>query len=73
MKRSGFKHQKPMKRAYEQNPEAVQGWLENTYPVIKRRAGEEKAEIYWGDETGARNDCHIVEDMHHEARRQLWT
>lgn len=57
LKRWGFTPQKPIKRAYEQNPEAVQRWLDATYPEIKKRAAIEGAEIYWGDETGVRNDC----------------
>jgi transposase len=56
LKRWGFTPQKPVKRAYEQNPKAVQRWLKETYPQIKARAREEDAEIYWGDETGLRND-----------------
>jgi len=57
MKRWGFTPQKPLKRAYERSPKAVQQWLDNTYPEIKSRARKENAEIYWGDETGIRNDC----------------
>lgn len=57
MKRWGFTPQKPIKRAYERNPKAVQQWLDTTYPEIKSKARKEKAEIYWGDETGVRNDC----------------
>ena len=56
LKRWGFTPQKPVKRAYEQNPKAVQRWLEEEYPEIKAQAKQEKAEIYWGDETGIRND-----------------
>jgi len=54
--RWGFTPQKPMKRAYEQRPEAVQTWLTETYPEIARRAKAEGAEIQWGDETGLRSD-----------------
>ena len=57
LKRWGFTPQKPAKRAYERNPKAVQKWLDETYPEIKKKAKKEKAEIYWGDETGVRNDC----------------
>jgi len=57
LKRWGFTPQKPIKKAYEQNPQAVQRWLDTTYPEIKSRAFTEGAEIYWGDETGIRNDC----------------
>lgn len=53
----GFTPQKPLKKAYEQNPGKVTEWLEETYPLIKEQAKKEKAEIFWGDETGMRNDC----------------
>ena len=56
LSRWGMTPQKPAKRAYEQNPKAVQRWLDDDYPDIKARAKAEKAEIYWGDETGMRND-----------------
>ena len=32
LSRWGFTPQRPLKRAYEQKPEAVQRWLENDYP-----------------------------------------
>lgn len=54
--RWGFTPQKPIKRAYEQRPEAVQKWLDEDYPQIAARAKEEGAEIHWGDETGLRSD-----------------
>ena len=47
--------QKPIKRAYEQNPEAVKAWLEDQYPGIEQRARQGGAEIYWGDETALVN------------------
>ena len=52
LKRWGFTLRKPVKRAYEQNPAEVNRWLEEEYPAIATRARREKAEIYWGDETG---------------------
>jgi transposase len=51
----GFSPQKPKKRAYEQNPKAVQKWLEQDYPILKEKAKQENATIHWGDETGVRN------------------
>jgi transposase len=39
--RWGFTPQKPLKRAYEQQPEAVKAWLDTEYPRIARRAREE--------------------------------
>ncbi len=57
LKRWGFTPQRPIKRAYEQNPKKVQEWLEVSWPTIKERAQNEDAEIHWGDETGVSNDC----------------
>lgn len=54
--RWGFTPQKPIKRAYEQRPEVVKAWLNETHPVIAQRAKAEGAEIHWGDETGLRSD-----------------
>jgi|APFre7841882630_1041343.scaffolds.fasta_scaffold49433_1 transposase len=56
LKRWGFTPQKPAKRAYEQNPKAVNTWLEEKYPSIAQQAKTEGAEIHWCDETGVRND-----------------
>ena len=56
LKRWGFTSQKPIKRAKEQNSTAVEQWLKNEYPKIALAAKKEKAEIYWGDETGVQNE-----------------
>ena len=56
LKRWGFTPQKPIKKAYEQNPKAVEAWLEEEYPTIQERAKAENTEIHWGDETGLRSD-----------------
>lgn len=56
LQRWGFTPQKPLRRAYEQNPVAVQKWLDEDYPAIAARAKQEGAEIHWGDETGLRSD-----------------
>lgn len=53
--RWGFTPQKPVRRAYEQNPQAVQRWLQGDYPAIQKQAKKEKALIYWGDEMGLRS------------------
>lgn len=55
LKRWGFTPQKPIRRAYEQNPQAVQAWLQGEYPAIAQRARQEGAEIHWGDETALVN------------------
>ncbi|ABM37051.1 IS630 family transposase [Polaromonas naphthalenivorans] len=53
--RWGFTPQKPIKKAYEQRPEAVQAWLDEQYLAIEVQAREQRAEIYWGDETALVN------------------
>jgi len=56
LRRWGFTPQKPLRRAYERDPVAVQKWLDEEYPAIRRAAKREKAEIHWGDEMGLRSD-----------------
>jgi transposase len=60
LQRWGFTPQKPVKRAYEQNPQAVRQWLETEYPILVARAKKEKAVIHWGDETGLQTDAYRV-------------
>ena len=55
LKRWGFTPQKPIKRAYEQQPKAVREWLDDVYPGIARKAKSVGGEIHWGDETSVMN------------------
>lgn len=57
LRRWGYTPQRPVRKAYKQDPQAVAEWLEMTYPEIERRATEEGGEIHWGDETGVRSTC----------------
>lgn len=54
--RWGFTPQKPLRRAYERDPELVRKWLQEKYPAICARAKRDGAEIHWGDEMGLRSD-----------------
>jgi transposase len=54
----GLTPQKPIWRAYQQKPEAVQKWLKERYPRIRRLAKQNKALIFFGDEAGIRSDHH---------------
>ena len=56
LKRWGFTPQKPVRRAYERDPEAVKRWLKEEYPQIAKRAKAENARILWEDEMGLRSD-----------------
>lgn len=57
LRRWGYTPQKPVRKAYKQDPKAVAEWLDQTYPEIERRATQEGGEIHWGDETGVRSTC----------------
>jgi transposase len=52
----GFSPQKPVRRAYERNEEAIARWLDEDYPALVRQAKRAQAAIYWGDEMGLRSD-----------------
>lgn len=54
--RWGLTPQKPVRRAWEQNPKEVQHWLAERYPKVRAEAKREGAEIHWGDEMGLRSD-----------------
>jgi transposase len=58
LSRWGYTPQRPLKRAYQQDPERVDRWLKDEYPAINKRAKQEGGEIQWGDETGLRSDSH---------------
>ncbi len=56
LKAWGMSAQKPVRRAYERNDDAIARWLRVEYPTIARQAKRERATIYWGDEMGLRSD-----------------
>jgi len=56
LKAWGMSAQKPVRRAYERNDEAIARWLNEDYPKLVKEAKREKATIYWGDEMGLRSD-----------------
>jgi len=55
LRRWGFSVQRPVKRAYKQDEKAVKAWVEVEFPGINKRAEEEDADIYFGDEVGVQN------------------
>lgn len=54
----GLSPQRPMRRAYEQDPDAVKRWKEVDYPSIRALARESGAVIYFADEASLRSDYH---------------
>ena len=55
LKAWGLTCQRPTKRAVSQDDVRVRDFMEKDYPAIAKRAKEEKAVIYWGDEVGISN------------------
>jgi transposase len=58
LRKLGLSPQRPLYRAYQQNPEAVARWKAETYPQLRAQAAEVGATIYFTDEAGVRSDDH---------------
>jgi len=54
----GITAQKPLWKAYQQDPERVRKWVQEEYPAIEKEARQLKAEIWFADESGLRSDDH---------------
>ena len=52
----GLTPQKPLQRAYQRDPEAIEKWQRETYPAIARQAKAQGAEVFFWDESGFRAD-----------------
>lgn len=53
----GLTPQKPLQRAYQRDPQAIERWQREVYPAITRRAKHEGADIFFWDESGFRADA----------------
>jgi len=58
MRQLGLSCQRPLQRAYEQDPVRVERWRNEEFPAIRKMAKEVGAEIWFGDESGVRSDYH---------------
>jgi transposase len=58
LKRLGFTPQRPLYRAWQQNPALVETWREAEFPAIAARAKREDALVFFADEFGLRSDHH---------------
>jgi transposase len=54
----GLSAQRPLWRAYQQDPAMVERWLREEFPRIRSLAKAHKAEIWFADEAGVRSDAH---------------
>ena len=52
----GLTPQKPLQRAYQRDPEAIERWQRETFPTIARQARPQGAEVFFWDESGFRAD-----------------
>src|SRR5271157_4695152 len=52
----GLTPQKPLQRAYQRDPEAIEKWQRETFPAIARQAKASGGEVYFWDESGFRAD-----------------
>lgn len=55
--RLGLTPQKPLKRAYERDPIAIEAWKSQVFPRLAKRAKRFGADIYFWDESGFRADA----------------
>lgn len=58
LKAMGITPQRPLWRAWQQDPKRVEKWMREEYPAIRAEAQRAGAEIYFGDEAGLRSDHH---------------
>lgn len=58
LRKVGFSPPKPLYRAYQQDPQAVQRWLDHECPAIKQLAERDRAVICFGDEASVGSDFH---------------
>src|SRR5262245_816708 len=58
LKKLGMSPQRPLYRAYQQDPEKVRKWKEETYPKIRADAADVGATILFADEAAIRTDHH---------------
>jgi transposase len=49
--------QKPLQRAYQRDPQAIERWRREIYPAIARQAKAEAGEVFFWDESGFRADA----------------
>src|ERR1700681_808147 len=52
----GLTPQKPLQRAYQRDPQAIEAWRHERYPAIARQAKASGGEVYFWDESGFRAD-----------------
>lgn len=52
----GITPQKPLRRAYERDPKAIEKWKKERFPLLRARAVRRGAKVFFLDEAGVRSD-----------------
>jgi transposase len=71
LKAMGYSHQKPLYRAWQQDPARVKKWLEEEYPAIKAEAKRQKRTIFFEDEAGFNSADHRGKTWGKEGQRPI--
>jgi transposase len=71
LKKLGLSPQRPLYRAYEQDPEKVAQWKEEVFPQIQARAKKEGAAIFFADEASVRTS-YLWVPITYATRRYSW-
>ena len=58
LRKLGLSAQRPLWRAWQADPDAVERWQHEEFPAIRATAKAEGATVYFGDEAGIRSDYH---------------
>ena len=58
LRHMGLSAQRPVYRSYKRNQSAIDDYLAETYPVLKRKAARKNMKIYFIDEAAVRSDSH---------------
>lgn len=56
----GLSPQRPVRRAYEQNPRVIRTWLTETYPAIVAAAKDDGGIVLWLDESGISSTAELA-------------
>ena len=62
----GLTPQKPLQRAYQRDPEAIEAWRRTRFPAIAEQAKASGGEVYFWDEFGLSCRCRARQDLGQE-------
>ena len=62
----GLTPQKPLQRAYQRDPEAIEAWRRERFPAIARQAKASGGDVYFWDEFGVSCRCGAWQDLGQE-------